>query len=36
VIVGNQHFFVSSIAHKIAAIVAGIGFGYLPKGMVES
>ncbi|NQY88875.1 MAG: LysR family transcriptional regulator [Colwellia sp.] len=33
--VDSQHFFVSSIAHKIAAIVAGIGFGYLPKCLVH-
>ena len=32
---GSQHFFVSSIAHKITAIVAGIGIGYLPKDLIE-
>jgi len=31
----NQHFFVSSITQKIAAIIAGIGIGYLPKSMVQ-
>jgi DNA-binding transcriptional LysR family regulator len=33
---GSQHFFVSSIAQKIEAIVAGIGIGYLPKNLIES
>jgi len=32
---GNQHFFVNSITHKIAAIIAGIGIGYLPREMVQ-
>ncbi|MCJ8320474.1 MAG: LysR substrate-binding domain-containing protein [Colwellia sp.] len=32
---GNQQFYVSSIMQKIAAIVAGIGIGYLPKSMVQ-
>jgi DNA-binding transcriptional LysR family regulator len=32
---GSQRFFVSSVAQKVAAIVAGIGIGYLPKGMVH-
>jgi DNA-binding transcriptional LysR family regulator len=33
---GSQHFFVSSVAQKIDAIVAGIGIGYLPKNLIES
>ncbi|MDG1751282.1 MAG: LysR substrate-binding domain-containing protein [Thalassotalea sp.] len=33
---GSQHFYVSSIAQKVAAIIAGIGIGYLPKSMVQS
>lgn len=33
---GSQHFYVSSIAQKIEAIVAGIGIGYLPKNLIES
>jgi DNA-binding transcriptional LysR family regulator len=32
---GSQRFFVSSVAQKVAAIVAGIGIGHLPKGMVH-
>ncbi|MGO3346611.1 MAG: LysR substrate-binding domain-containing protein [Marinomonas sp.] len=35
-IAGNQRFFVSSITQKIAAIIAGIGIGYLPKDMVQT
>lgn len=33
---GSQYFFVSSITQKIAAIMAGIGIGYLPKVMVQA
>ncbi len=33
---GNQRFFVSSITQKIAAIIAGIGIGYLPKYLAEA
>lgn len=32
---GNQRFYVSSITQKIAAIVAGIGIGHLPKSMIK-
>ena len=32
---GSQHFFVSSIVQKIAAILAGIGIGHLPKCMAQ-
>jgi len=31
VVAASQHCYVSSVAHKIAAIVAGIGFGNLPN-----
>ncbi|HBY86174.1 MAG TPA: LysR family transcriptional regulator [Colwellia sp.] len=33
---GNQQFFVSSITQKIAAIIAGIGIGHLPKNLVQN
>jgi DNA-binding transcriptional LysR family regulator len=33
---GSQHFFVSSIAIKTAAIIAGIGIGYLPKNLIQN
>ena len=32
---GSQYFYVSSIAQKIAAIMAGIGIGYLPLSLVQ-
>jgi DNA-binding transcriptional LysR family regulator len=32
---GSQHFYVSSITQKIAAILTGIGIGHLPKCMVH-
>jgi len=32
---GNQRFFVSSLAQKVAAIVTGIGIGHLPKCMAQ-
>lgn len=32
---GSQHFYVSTIAHKLTAILAGIGIGHLPKCMVQ-
>jgi DNA-binding transcriptional LysR family regulator len=32
---GSQQFFVSSITQKIAAILAGIGIGHLPKVLVQ-
>ena len=31
----SQHFFVSSVEHKIHAILAGIGVGFLPKNRVQ-
>ena len=33
---GSNHFFVSSIKHKLAAIMAGIGIGYLPKALIQN
>jgi DNA-binding transcriptional LysR family regulator len=36
IIKGSQRFYVSNITHKIAAIKAGIGIGYLPKYLIES
>jgi len=35
VIEGSQHFYVSSINQKVAAILAGIGIGHLPKCMAQ-
>jgi len=35
IIQGSRHFFVTSIDQKIAAIVAGIGIGYLPKNIIQ-
>lgn len=35
IIEGSQHFYVSTVAHKVAAIIAGIGIGYLPRYMVQ-
>ncbi len=35
IIEGSQRFYVSNITHKIAAIKAGIGIGYLPKYLIE-
>ncbi len=35
IIEGSQRFYVSNVALKIEAIIAGIGIGYLPKYMVE-
>lgn len=32
---GSQHFYVSTVAQKITAIIAGIGIGYLPKTLVQ-
>lgn len=32
---GSQYFYVSSITQKIAAIIAGIGIGYLPTTLVQ-
>ncbi|GAA5135184.1 LysR substrate-binding domain-containing protein [Thalassotalea piscium] len=32
---GSQHFFVSSITQKVAAIIAGIGIGHLPKATAQ-
>jgi len=35
IIEGSKHFYVSNIAHKIEAILAGIGIGHLPKCMIQ-
>jgi len=32
----SRHFYVSSVEHKIQAIIAGIGVGYLPKKRIQS
>lgn len=32
----SRHFYVSAVEHKIQAIVAGIGVGYLPKTRIQS
>ena len=32
----SRHFYVSSVEHKIQAIIAGIGVGYLPKIRIQS
>ncbi|PKH07410.1 LysR substrate-binding domain-containing protein [Moritella sp. Urea-trap-13] len=32
----SRHFYVSSVEHKIQAIIAGIGVGYLPKERIQS
>ncbi|MCG9729359.1 LysR substrate-binding domain-containing protein [Shewanella sp. Isolate13] len=32
---GSQHFYVSSITQKVAAILAGIGIGHLPQSMAH-
>jgi DNA-binding transcriptional LysR family regulator len=35
IIEGSQHFYVSTIAHKVEAIISGIGIGYLPKHIAQ-
>lgn len=35
IIEGSQRFYVSSMTHKIEAILSGIGIGYLPQYMAE-
>ncbi|QUM84494.1 LysR substrate-binding domain-containing protein [Moritella sp. 28] len=32
----SRHFYVNSVEHKIQAIIAGIGVGYLPKTRIQS
>ncbi|NQZ49623.1 MAG: LysR family transcriptional regulator, partial [Moritella sp.] len=32
----SRHFYVSSVEHKIQAIIAGIGVGYLPKTRIQA
>lgn len=36
IIEGSQHFYVTSINQKIAAIIAGIGIGYLPQVLIQN
>ena len=35
IIEGSQRFYVSTVPHKIEAILSGIGIGYLPKYMAD-
>ncbi|MGB0935923.1 MAG: LysR substrate-binding domain-containing protein [Colwellia sp.] len=35
IIEGSRHFYVSSVSHKIEAIIAGIGIGYLPRYIAQ-
>jgi len=35
IIEGSQRFYVSTVTHKIKAIIAGIGIGYLPKYIAQ-
>lgn len=35
IIEGSQRFYVSTVPHKIEAIISGIGIGYLPRTMAE-
>lgn len=35
IIEGSQHFYVSKVTHKVEAIIAGIGIGYLPRYMAQ-
>lgn len=35
IIEGSQHFYVSTVAHKVEAIISGIGIGYLPKTIAQ-
>lgn len=35
IIEGSQRFYVSTIAHKLEAIISGIGIGYLPTHIVQ-
>ena len=35
IIEGSQHFYVSTVYHKVSAIIAGIGIGYLPRYMAQ-
>ena len=35
IIEGSQRFYVSTVTHKVEAILSGIGLGYLPKYMAE-
>jgi len=35
IIEGSQRFYVSTVTHKVEAILAGIGIGYLPRYMAQ-
>lgn len=35
IIEGSQHFYVSKVNHKVEAIIAGIGIGYLPRYIAQ-
>lgn len=35
IIEGSQHFYVSTVTHKVEAIISGIGIGYLPKYIAQ-
>jgi DNA-binding transcriptional LysR family regulator len=35
IIEGSQRFYVSTVIHKVEAIISGIGIGYLPKTMAQ-
>jgi DNA-binding transcriptional LysR family regulator len=35
IIEGSQHFYVSKVTHKVEAIIAGIGIGYLPRYIAQ-
>ncbi len=35
IIEGSQHFYISTVTHKVAAIICGIGIGYLPKTIAQ-
>lgn len=35
IIEGSQHFYVSTVTHKVSAILAGIGIGYLPRYLAQ-
>jgi len=35
IIENSQHLFVSSVAHKVDVIVAGLGCGFLPKNLIQ-
>jgi len=36
IIEGSRHFYVSTVTHKVEAIIAGIGIGYLPRYLAQA